>query len=81
MYGCETWTLYKAQQNNLQTFERKILRSIFGPCIDANTGEWRIRNKAENKEMYQKPNIVDEIRKRQLLWIVTHGEKLDHLYT
>jgi len=58
MYGCETWTLHKIQQNNLLVFERKILRSIFGPCIDSHTGEWRIRYNVEIRELYQKPNIV-----------------------
>jgi hypothetical protein len=68
MYGCETWTFHKIQQNTLLVFERKILRSIFGPCIERNTEEWRIRHNVEIKELYQKPNIVNDIRKRRLFW-------------
>jgi hypothetical protein len=68
MYGCETWTLHKIQQNNPLVFEQKVLMSIFGPCIDRNTGEWRIRHNVEIRELYQKPNIVDDIRKRRLFW-------------
>lgn len=39
MYGYETWTLLKSEKNKLLIFERKILRSIFGPYRDEETGE------------------------------------------
>jgi hypothetical protein len=36
MYGSETWTMSKADENQLHIFERKILRLILGPiCVDA----------------------------------------------
>jgi hypothetical protein len=44
-YGSETWTLRKKDENALLVFERKVLRKIYGPCIDEHTGEWRILKK------------------------------------
>lgn len=37
------------------------------------TGKWRVRNNAEIKYTYQKPDIVDEIRKWRLLWRPGHA--------
>jgi hypothetical protein len=40
MYSSETWTLTAKDENNLQIFERQILRHIFGPVNIDNI--WRI---------------------------------------
>jgi hypothetical protein len=68
MYGCEVWTLRKLDQNRLLIFERKILRRIFGPCIDETTGEWRIRKNEELKQLYQMSDIIRKIKKKRLQW-------------
>jgi len=68
MYGCEVWTLRKSDQNRLLIFKRKILRRIFGPCIDETTGEWRIRKNEELKQLYQMSDIIREIKKKILQW-------------
>jgi hypothetical protein len=68
-YGLETWTLRKTDENSLVVYERKVLRKIYGPCLDVNTGEWRIRKNRELKEMYQNLSIVEDITKRRLFWI------------
>jgi hypothetical protein len=48
LYGSESWTLNKDNEERLKTFERKILRKIYGPV---NEGEiWRIRY---NNELYK----------------------------
>ncbi|KAL4084248.1 hypothetical protein QTP88_028073 [Uroleucon formosanum] len=47
LYGSETWPLRKAEQMRLEVFERKILRRVFGPCKDDQTGEWRKRHNQE----------------------------------
>jgi hypothetical protein len=44
LYGSETWSLWKAEHMRLKVFERKILRRIFGPCNNEQTGEWRKKN-------------------------------------
>jgi hypothetical protein len=39
-YGSETWALNARDENALRSFERKILRRIFGPVQDSSG--WRI---------------------------------------
>ncbi|CAH1722426.1 unnamed protein product [Aphis gossypii] len=68
LYGSETWTLRKVEETRLAVFERKILRRIYGPCIDSDTGEWRIRHNDELKNLFQKPDIISEINRRRLMW-------------
>ena len=40
LYGCETWSLTLREEKRLQVFENKVLRKIFGPNRDDETGEW-----------------------------------------
>ena len=53
------------EDTRLAVFERKILRRIYGPCIDSDTGEWRISHNDELKNLFQKPNIIAEITGRK----------------
>ncbi|KAL4149355.1 hypothetical protein QTP88_003317 [Uroleucon formosanum] len=48
--------------------QMRILRKIYDPRVDTNTGEKRKRHNKELEEMFQRPNIVNEIRKRRLTW-------------
>lgn len=68
IYGAETWTLRKNEEKKLQVFERKILRKIFGPVKDSETGEWRVRKNNELESLFKKENIVNTIRNRRLQW-------------
>jgi hypothetical protein len=34
LYGNETWVLTKREENKLHVFERKVLRTIWGPKIE-----------------------------------------------
>jgi hypothetical protein len=34
LYGSETWVLTKREENQLLVFERKVLRTIYGPKIE-----------------------------------------------
>jgi hypothetical protein len=34
LYGSETWVLTKREENQLLVFEKKVLRTIYGPKID-----------------------------------------------
>jgi hypothetical protein len=58
-YGSETWTLSKNSENALSTFEREILRRIYGPVQD--NGQWRIRYNNELCELYGEPDLVTYI--------------------
>jgi hypothetical protein len=44
-YGGETWTLTKKDELQINIWERKVLRRIFGPVKDR--GMWRIRSSKE----------------------------------
>jgi hypothetical protein len=52
-------------KSSLKTWERKILRNIYGPIEDQNG--WRSRTSDELQIMYRKPNIVT-IKVRRLEW-------------
>ena len=42
LYGCEIWTLTLTEEKRLGVFENKVLRKIFGPKRDDQTGEWNV---------------------------------------
>ena len=43
LYGCETWRTTKEIERKLEVFERSVLRRIWGPVRDSESGEWRRR--------------------------------------
>jgi hypothetical protein len=59
-YGSETWCLTANDERSLRTWEREVLRKIYGPVYD--NGIWRIRT---NKEL----DIVAEIKKARWRWL------------
>jgi hypothetical protein len=62
-----TWTITGKMAFTLLTWERKILRKIYGP--ESKQGVWRIRNNLEIQNMYKSPDIVTEIKVRRLEWL------------
>jgi len=68
LYGCETWTLTLREEKRLRVFENKVLRKIFGPKRDEETGEWRRLHNTELKDLYGKPDIIRTIKSRRLRW-------------
>jgi hypothetical protein len=38
---CETWSLTSREEHRLRVFENRVLRRIFGPKRDEETGGWR----------------------------------------
>ena len=50
----------------LNTFERKILRRIYGPTLEG--GCWRPRCNNELYGLYKELNIVEDIKIRRLEW-------------
>ncbi|GFV46382.1 endonuclease-reverse transcriptase [Trichonephila clavipes] len=64
----ETWTLNLETIRALETFERKALRTIFGPVKDQ--GCWRTRYNFELYRLYKEPQVTQEvIRKNRLRWL------------
>jgi len=66
-YGAETWTLTSTVEKMLMTWERKILRKIYGPSKE--DGQWRIKTNLELMAKYRSQNIVNIIKVRRLEWL------------
>jgi hypothetical protein len=67
MYGCESWSLTKNEENKIKTFKRKILRKIYGPTND--NGVWRIRYNQELYGLYNEPDIIKMFKAARLRWL------------
>ncbi|GFT32594.1 endonuclease-reverse transcriptase [Trichonephila clavipes] len=63
----ETWTLNLETIRALETFERKALRTIFGPVKDQ--GCWRTRYNFELYRIYKEPQVTQVIRSNRLRWL------------
>jgi hypothetical protein len=50
----------------LRVFEIKILRRIYGPCLDPQTSEWCKRHNEELHDLYNRSDIVKEKKRRRL---------------
>jgi hypothetical protein len=46
-----------------------VMRRIFGPKRDEETGEWRKLHKGELHNLYSLPDIVREIKSRRMRWV------------
>ena len=60
MYGSETWTLTKRDEQRISMWERKVLRRISEPVNDR--GEWRLRTNKEIYELYNELELVTVIK-------------------
>jgi hypothetical protein len=54
-------------EEKLKIFERKLLRSIYGPVQDSNN-EWRVRTNQEIEGLIKEENIVQFIKSQRLAW-------------
>ena len=59
-YGAETWTLTSKTEKMLMTWERKILRKIYGPTKE--NGHRRITTDEELITKYKSQDIVTVIK-------------------
>lgn len=67
LYGAEAWTMTAADEQSLGTFERKILRKIFGPiCVD---GEYARRMNHQLYELYDDVDLVRRVKIQRLRWL------------
>jgi hypothetical protein len=59
-------------------FENRVLRRIFGPKRDVETGEcWKLHNE-ELRDLYSSPSIIRIIKSRRMRWashVARMGEK------
>ncbi|GFV78336.1 endonuclease-reverse transcriptase [Trichonephila clavipes] len=62
-----TWTLNLETIRALETFERKALRTIFGPVKDQ--GCWRTRYNFELYRLCKEPQVTQVIRSNRLRWL------------
>ena len=67
IYGAETWTLTSKIRKLLMTWERKILRKMYGPTKE--DGQWRIKTNEELRTKYTSQDIVTVIKFRRLEWL------------
>lgn len=58
----------RLKKRDLQCVNKKILRRVYGPCIDSVTGERRIGYNDELKNLFQKPDIIVKIKRKRLMW-------------
>jgi hypothetical protein len=66
-YGAETWTLTEKMGKLLMTWERKVLRKIYGPTNENRC--WRIQMNHEIREKFKSPDIISVIKLRRLEWL------------
>ncbi|VVC30294.1 eIF3G, RNA recognition motif,RNA recognition motif domain,Eukaryotic translation initiation factor 3 [Cinara cedri] len=79
LYGAETWPLRKTEERRIAVFERKVLRRIYGAYFDVLTNEWRKLHNEELQSLFQRPDILKEIKKRRLVWAGHAWRKHDSL--
>jgi hypothetical protein len=69
-FGCETWFLTLRDGYRVKVFENRVLRRIFGPNRDEETGGWRKLNNEELHNLYSSPSIITSriIKSRTIRW-------------
>jgi hypothetical protein len=68
LYGCETWSLTLRKELRLRVFENRVLRRIFGPKRDEETGGWRKVYNEELHNLFSSPSIIRTIKSRRMRW-------------
>ena len=71
-YGAETWTSTNKIEKMLMTWERKILRKIYGPTKENGQRRIKTRRIKTNYELitkYKSQDIVTVIKIRRLEWL------------
>ena len=60
VYDCKTWAMTEMGMKRMGTWERKILRRLYGPVIEQ--GMWSIRTNQELRELYKNIDVVAGIK-------------------
>jgi hypothetical protein len=69
LYGCETWSLILTEERRLRVFENRVVRRVFRPKRDEETGELRKLHNKELNDLYSLPNIVRVVKSRRMRWV------------
>jgi hypothetical protein len=72
-YACETCVLKESKIIILLVFERKGLRTIFGPSKENDS--WRIKTNQELNQLINQKNITSFISAQRLSWL-GHVERM-----
>jgi hypothetical protein len=67
LYGSESWTLTKADEEKLRISERRILRRIYGPTCE--NGVWRIKYNDGLHSLYKDLYIVKVMKVARIRWL------------
>jgi hypothetical protein len=57
-----------SSEHRLRVFENRVLRRIFGSNRGEVTGEWRKLHSEDLYILYSSPNIITQIKSRQMRW-------------
>jgi len=67
-YASETWVLMENMIKKLTTFERKVMRKIFGPTRSED-GYRKIKTNQEINDILKGQDIIGFIKKQTLNWL------------
>jgi hypothetical protein len=62
LYRGETWSLTLREEHRLRVFENRVLRRIFSPKRDEETGGWRKLHNEELHNLYSSPSKIRMIK-------------------
>jgi hypothetical protein len=68
LYGYETWSLTLKEEHRLRVFENRVLRGVFGPTRDEETGQWRKLHSGERHNLCSSSDIIRQIKSRRMRW-------------
>jgi len=67
-YACATWATTRGDDEKLRLFERKVLRTIYGPVFNNTEQKWEIRTNAQLYQLYKREDVVQFTRGTRVEW-------------
>jgi hypothetical protein len=67
IYGSESWTLTKGDEERFRILERKVLRRIYGPTREKEG--WQLKYNHELYDLNKNPEIVKTVKLGGLRWL------------